>query len=72
MFSLCLSDTIFVAKLVSGWASTLSSTVPHHLTYQGRFDLEAVWAESYIFVKLASADDTGFVLVLGWWRAENT
>lgn len=57
---------------VSGWASTLSSSEPHRLTYTGRCDPEPAWAESHISVKLASAHDTVFVLAIGCWRAENT
>lgn len=45
---------------VSGWASTPNSSVPHCLTYQGRFDPEPVWNESHIFVKLARAHEAVF------------
>lgn len=45
---------------VSGWASTPNSSVPHCLTYQGRFDPEPAWVKSHIFVKLARTHETAF------------
>lgn len=68
MFSPHLSDTLSVAKLLS-WAEFLH-WVRLRLTYQGRFDLQPIWAESPIVAKLVH--DTVFLLVLGCLRPENT
>lgn len=45
---------------VSGWASTPNSSIPHCLTYQGRFDPKPAQAKMHIFVKLACARDSFF------------